>query len=683
LADPGRLLDGLNDAQRAAVTTVSGPLAIVAGAGSGKTRVVSHRAGYAVAIGAVDERQVLLLAFTEKAAAEMAERVRGLGLSRVSARTFHSAALAQLRYFWPLRRGGAPLPDVMADKWRIVAPLARALPGGYRFTPSKDLMDEIEWARSRGLTPQTYEQGSGDRQPPIPMNLFVRLFRDYERAKVRRGLIDFDDILAHTIDLLETDGEAAQTVHSRYSWFTVDEYQDTTPSQAHLLELWLGDRRDLCVVGDEHQTIYGFAGASPEHLRGFSARYPDARVIDLLVNYRSSPQILRLADRLLASAGEARRLVATQPDGPEPSIRVLADGEAEVVFVVDQVRHLLDGGVAPCEIAILVRLNAQVEPFEAAFRRAGIPFRVRGQGFFERHEVRMALRSLERLPPRLEGRALVEAVLMAWREQLGFDPDTQPEGREARERAAALSSLLALVTQLATLPVTAASPSGTSRDAVLSELALRAGAEAQGEGDGVELLTLHRAKGLEWDAVLIPSLEEGLLPVSHVADDDDEGLAEERRLLYVGITRARRYLALSWARHRPSATGKPQMRTMSRFLRPLGGIATGARGGLADPVRVRTTASAGRRALAVTPLDADATLLDSLRAWRRERAVADAVPAYVVATDATLRAIAERLPRDERDLLAVPGIGPARAARYGDQILAIVGGQTARGRDGS
>jgi DNA helicase-2/ATP-dependent DNA helicase PcrA len=171
--------------------------------------------------------------------------------------------------------------------------------------------------------------------------------------------------------------------------------------------------------------------------------------------------------------------------------------------------------------------------------------------------------------------------------------------------------------------------------------------------------------------------------VSHVADDDDEGLAEERRLLYVGITRARRYLALSWARHRPSATGKPQVRTMSRFLRPLGGIATGERGGLADPVRVRTTASAGRRALAVTPLDADATLLDSLRAWRRERAVADAVPAYVVATDATLRAIAERLPRDERDLLAVPGIGPARAARYGDQILAIVGGQTARGRDGS
>ena len=272
--DPEPILEGLNDAQREAVSTVSGPLAIVAGAGSGKTRVVSHRAAYAVATGVVQERQILLVTFTEKAATEMAERVRGLGLARVTARTFHSAALAQLRYFWPLRHDGAPLPEVMADKWRIVAPLARALPGGYRFTPSKDLMDEIEWAKSRRLTPQTYEQGCGDRQPPIPMNLFVRLFRDYERSKGRRGLIDFDDILGQTVDLLETDEDAAQAVRARYSWFTVDEYQDTTPLQARLLELWLGERRDICVVGDEDQTIYTFAGATPEHLRGFAATLP-------------------------------------------------------------------------------------------------------------------------------------------------------------------------------------------------------------------------------------------------------------------------------------------------------------------------------------------------------------------------------------------------------------------------
>jgi DNA helicase-2/ATP-dependent DNA helicase PcrA len=678
VVDPGRILEGLNDAQREAVTTVSGPLAIVAGAGSGKTRVVSHRAAYAVATGAVAERQILLVTFTEKAASEMAERVRGLGLAGVTARTFHSAALAQLRYFWPTRHEGAPLPEVMADKWRIVSPLARALPGGYRFTPSKDLMDEIEWAKSRRLTPQTYELGSGARQPPIPMNLFVRLFRDYERGKGRRGLIDFDDILGLTTDLLEGDREAAQTVRSRYSWFTVDEYQDTTPLQARLLELWLGDRRDICVVGDEDQTIYTFAGASPEHLQGFAERHPGSRVIDLLENYRSSPQVLSLANRLLASAGGVKRLMATLPDGPEPIIRTVGDGEAEVTFIVERVRTLLVEGVPAREMAVLVRLNAQVEPFETAFMRAGIRYQVRGQRFFERREVRTAVRALEHLPEESAGEDLVAAAREAWRDQLGFDPDEELVGREARERHAALSTLLAIVTELAG-PVEGSSPGDRSRDAVLAELAGRAEGEAQGDADGVELLTLHRAKGLEWEAVFIPSLEEGLLPVSQ-AGDDQEALAEERRLLYVGITRARRHLTLSWARQRPSATGRPQTRTMSRFLRSLGGSATrmapdrgNGSGG------ARAARSTGGHPSTIAPDGADAALLDALRAWRRQRSAHDAVPAYVVATDATLAAIAVRRPRSERDLLSVPGIGPAKVAKYGVEILAIVEGRAQAG----
>ncbi len=339
---------------------MSGPLAIIAGAGSGKTRVVSHRAAYAVASGVVDERHILLVTFTEKAATEMAERVRALGLGRVTARTFHSAALAQLRHFWPLRHDGAPLPEVVADKWRLVAPLARSLPGGYRFTPARDLIDEIEWAKGRRLTPSTYEEGAGSRPLPIPVDLFVRLFRDYERAKQRRGLIDFDDILLLTVDLLEQDPEAAASVHARYAWFTVDEYQDTTPLQARLLELWLGDRRDLCVVGDEDQTIYTFAGATPEHLVGFAGRYADAAVVPLLENYRSSPQVLRLANDLLASAGRPKRLIATRPDGPEPIVRSFRDGDAEAAFLVDRVRQLLDEGVSGPQIAVLVRLNAQI-----------------------------------------------------------------------------------------------------------------------------------------------------------------------------------------------------------------------------------------------------------------------------------------------------------------------------------
>ncbi len=671
MVDPERILAGLNDAQREAVTTVSGPLAIVAGAGSGKTRVVSHRAAYAVATGVVPERQILLVTFTEKAASEMAERVRGLGLARVTARTFHSAALAQLRHFWPTRHEGAPLPEVMADKWRIVSPLARALPGGYRFTPSKDLMDEIEWAKSRRLTPPTYEPGSGDRQPPIPMNLFVRLFRDYERGKGRRGLIDFDDILGLTVDLLEADGQAAQTVRSRYSWFTVDEYQDTTPLQARLLELWLGDRRDLCVVGDEDQTIYTFAGATPEHLRGFTARHPGARVIDLLENYRSSPQVLSLANRLLASAGVAKRLVATVPDGPDPTIRTATDGEAEVAFIVERALELLAHGVPAREIAVLVRLNAQVESFEAAFTRAGIPYRVRGQRFFERREVRTAVRALERLPEELVGESLVAAAREAWRDQLGFDPDEEPEGREARERHAALSTLLAIVTELAG-PVAGGSPGGEGRDAVLAELAGRAEGEAQGDADGVELLTLHRAKGLEWDAVFIPSLEEGLLPVSQAGDDED-ALAEERRLLYVGITRARRHLALSWARQRLSATGRPQTRTMSRFLRPLGGAAQRSSVALPPrPAKVSTEHGSARDRLAVD----DALLFDALRAWRLERARSDKVSPFIVAYDSVLAEIAERRPQSDDELLAIRGMGPAKVAKFGVEMLSVVRGDS-------
>ena len=659
--DTEQILEGLNESQREAVTTVAGPVAIIAGAGSGKTRVVSHRAAYAVATGAVDEPAVLLVTFTEKAAREMAERVRGLGLGRVTARTFHSAALAQLRYFWPLRHDGAELPEVMADKWRIVSPLARALPGGYRFTPTKDLMDEIEWAKSRRLTPQTYEARAVGRTPPTTMDLFVRVFRDYERAKKRRGLIDFDDILSLTVDLLEEDEEAASSIRSRYSWFTVDEYQDTTPLQARLLELWLGERRDLCVVGDADQTIYSFAGATPEHLLGFERRFADAKVIALLENYRSSPQVLAVANKLLASTGVKKRLVATQSEGPEPLIRSFADEDAEVSAIVARVRELLSAGVAAREISVLLRLNAQAAPLEAAFTRSGIPYQVRGQRFFERREVKTAVRGLEGLSDEVLGAEYVTMVREAWADQLGFDPDDEPEGREARERHAALSTLLAIVTEAAEADV------GQGGDRVVSEVARRAESEAEGDADGVELLTLHRAKGLEWDAVFIPSLEEGLLPVSH-AGDDEEAMAEERRLLYVGITRARKHLVLSWAQLRRSPTGSFQRRTMSRFLRVL------EAGQAAATTASRTRKVAPQRGAARDRLDADgAILFDSLRAWRLERARADKVSPFIVAYDTVLAEIAERRPHSEDELLAIPGIGPGKVTKYGEEILRIVG----------
>ncbi len=663
MIDTGRILEGLNDEQRQAVQTTSGPVAIIAGAGSGKTRVVSHRTAYAVATGVVPENQVLLVTFTEKAAGEMAARVRGLGLGRVMARTFHSAALAQLRYFWPSRHDGADLPEVLADKWRIVAPLARSLPGGYRFTPTKDLMDEIEWAKSRRITPSTYQQLALGRTPPTTPDLFVRLFHDYERMKERRGLMDFDDILGLTVELLETDEEAAFAVRSRYSWFTVDEYQDTTPLQARLLELWLGDRDDICVVGDEDQTIYTFAGATPEHLMGFARRHPGAVVLPLLTNYRSSPQVLSFANNLLASTGSSKKLVATQEEGPEPTVAVYGSAAEEEAAIVARVKALIAEGAAADEIAVLLRLNAQTAGFEAAFAREGIAYQLRGKRFFERREVQAAIRALERVPDDIEGEELMAAVRAVWDRQLGFDPDDEPEGREGRERHATLSTLLTIVSGLAL------SEDGADRDDVVASLSERASREQADDAGGVELLTLHRAKGLEWDAVFIPMLEEGSLPVSQAGDDED-ALAEERRLLYVGITRARRRLALSWARQRLSTKGSPQNRKPSRFLSALGvsGPAIVPASASRPGPRERQPAGAARARLGAD----DQVLFDALRAWRLEKAREEKVSPFIVAYDTVIAEIAERRPQTEAELLTVAGIGPGKVEKYGEDILSIV-----------
>jgi len=667
MTDPARLLEDLNDAQRAAVLAVSGPVVILAGAGTGKTRVISRRAAYAIATGAVAASDVLVVTFTDKAAGEMAARLASLGRPGVTARTFHAHALSQLSYFWPSHHDGAPMPEILASKIPIVGRLARALPGGYRFTTAKDLADEIEWAKSRRITPATYAtslDGAGPRVPPIPVELFARLYADYERAKTRAGRIDFDDMLTGTVELLESDDAARAVVQSRKRWISVDEYQDTNPLQERLLELWLGERTDLCVVGDPDQTIYTFTGASSDFLTGFVRTHPGATVVALTENYRSTPQVLEFANRAIGRAGGSSALRPTRDDGPPPTVRHYPDGHAEAVAVALGAKRLIADGVEPVEIAVLTRINAQLATIEAALTTAGVPYQVRGQRFYERREVRDAVELVRRGALADRGPALIDALRALWARELGYGDEALLEGAEGRERAASLDTLLEIG-----LDLLEASPD-LDAERLLEDLAARATAERAGAVAGVNLLTYHRAKGLEWDAVFLPMLEEGSLPISH-ALNDPVGLQEERRLLYVGITRARVHLALSWAENRANPNGSVGRKKPSRFLDAL------------EPAGAPRVRSAARRvttlpdAFAVPLTPTGEGVLADLKSWRTARARQDAVPAYVVAHDSTLEAIADARPSSLPALRRVKGMGPARLEKYGDEILAI----TARARD--
>jgi ATP-dependent DNA helicase UvrD/PcrA len=661
--DPARLLADLDPEQEAAVRATTGPVAIHAGAGTGKTRVISRRTAYAIATDAVPADQVLVVTFTDKAATEMVERLRVLGLPGVTARTFHAHALSQLRHFWPARHEGAPMPSILDERGLLVYRLARQLPGNYRFTPSKDIADEIGWAKARRITPRTYEQEAAKarREPSIPIDLFVRVFGDYEQAKALANRLDFDDLLTETVELLETDPEAAEIIRARKRWFSVDEYQDTNPLQQQLLELWLGERDDLCVVGDEDQTIYTFTGATSDYLTSFVERHPGATEITLSRNYRSTPEILLLANRLLAAEGRSKELVATLPSGPTPTIERQRDGDTELTYLVSTIRRLIGEGTLPAQIAILVRTNAQIPPLEAALTKARLPFQVRGQRFFERTEIRDAIRLLRRLPDGVKGSQLLAAFDSALRRELGFEDDAAGRGAEARERTASLALLL----QITGEAVGARNDIG--RDALIAEFEARAATEAEGSADGVNLLTLHRAKGLEWDAVLLPQLEDGTLPIKQA--ESEEELAEERRLLYVGLTRARRYLALSWAERRHGTGDRDSRRHPSQFL-----VALRDR-----PARSEVDAS-GRHVtnLPSAPMSAGRRLRDvndplmaALVAWRLTTARSDGVPAYVVATDALLAEIVDQRPTTIPALRRVKGMGPSRLARYGAELLEI------------
>lgn len=566
---PESLLAGLDDQQRVAAEALIGPVCMLAGAGTGKTRAITHRIAYGVSTGAYAPNRVMALTFTSRAAAELRGRLRQLGAGGVAARTFHAAALSQLNFFWPHVVGGQA-PRILDGKGRLLGHAAEAVKLKLDTATLRDLAAEIEWRKTSGLSIEQYAAGIARRSLPgrLDVDQVVAMQETYERLKDDRKQIDFEDVLLGMAGMIESEPSVAMQVREQYRFFVVDEYQDVSPLQHDLLALWLGDRRDLCVVGDASQTIYSFAGARSDYLLNFPKHYEDATVVRLEQNYRSTPSIVAAANQLMRGRPGALSLhAAASETGTEPIEREYATDLAEARGVAQHVLELIEAGTRPENIAVLYRVNVQAAVVETALGDVGVSYQIRGsKRFFDLPEVKQAVMSLRAASVSIMGEPLFKSVSDVLR-SLGWS-QTAPESQGAvRDRWESLNAIMGLVDQAAP---------GTTFRQFTDELMERQAGQHEPTVSAVTLATLHSAKGLEWDAVFLIGLCEGLVPISYAASV--EQIDEERRLLYVGITRARRRLALSWA-----ASGLQQRspRVRSRFLAEIGirtARAAGARG---------------------------------------------------------------------------------------------------------
>ncbi|MDO8108302.1 ATP-dependent DNA helicase UvrD2 [Isoptericola sp. b441] len=659
------LLEPLDPEQREVALALRGPVCVLAGAGTGKTRAITHRIAYGVRTGTYPPASVLAVTFTARAAGEMRTRLRDLGVVGVQARTFHAAALRQLSYFWPRVVGGAP-PRILEHKAQAVAEAGQRLGLRLDRLAVRDLASEVEWSKASLVPADDYVAAADATDRPLPAGLdrtaVAKLISAYEEVKDARAVIDFEDVLTLLGHMIESRQDVAEQVRGQYRHFVVDEYQDVSPAQQYLLDQWLGSRHELCVVGDPNQTIYSFAGATPHHLLTFTERHPGAAVVRLVRDYRSTPQVVDLANRVLgrrARQVSGLELIAQRPPGPAVTIEDYRDDEEEAAGVVARIGRLVASGVPAREIAVLYRTNGQSEVFEQALADVGIGYLVRGgERFFARREVRDALVLLRGAARSMSDVPLGEAV----RDVLagaGWSPEPPAARGAVRERWDSLQALVGLADELEANGPTrrlADAPDGPGAEGaqratlvdLVAELDDRAAAQHAPAVDGVTLASLHAAKGLEWDAVFLTGLSDGLVPISLA--ESRAAVAEERRLLYVGITRAREHLHLSWARSR---TGGRSSRERTPFL---AGVL-------------------GDGHASSEPEQADPELVEALRTWRDRIALESERAPHNVLPDATLTRVALARPGTRAELARVPGVGPVTIDGFGDAILAVVAGQ--------
>ena len=660
--DPDRLLDGLDPAQRRAVTSPSQPLAILAGAGSGKTRVLTRRIAYRCLTGSADARHVLALTFTRKAASELDSRLAKFGFRDLPATgTFHALAYAQLRVEWA--GSGVAAPVILDRKGRI---LARVLGSTTKVTPA-ELEAEIEWAKARLVTPPNYAEAAAvaGRRPGVDLDRIAAWFAAYEAVKSSRGLVDFDDLLIRCTRAIGDDPSFARAQRWRFRHLFVDEYQDVNPLQERLLAAWLGDRPDLCVVGDANQAIYGWNGADARYLERFGERHPHGEVIELTDNYRSTPQVLAVAATVLAGgSAKARPQTAHRPDGPIPVVVGYKSDTDEAHAIARAVRDHSGSGHPWSAQAVLVRTNAQIPLIEQALRRAGVPCRTRGaRAFLDDPHVKDVLTRFGRMREPLATTIsdLDGAIATSLRDDPTAPPDgPSPDTAEGR-RLIALSQVVALARELLAVDQTARTDGfeGWLRT-VLTD-------DGPSATDAVTICSFHAAKGLEWEVVHLAGIEAGLVPITHARTP--EAQAEERRLFYVAVTRATNVLRCSWAARR-SFGSDPVDRTASPYLAWVR-EAAGRLGQLEAPADPGETISHSRATLARLG-EERSTLADSLRRWRANQARAAAVFPTVVLSDRAVDAIVRSRPATLDELTALAGIGPMTVRRHGDELIRLV-----------
>lgn len=684
------ILSDLNKEQRLAADRVSGPVCILAGAGSGKTTTITRRIANQVLSRAFRPEEILAVTFTDKAANEMRSRLRRLGVEGVRASTFHSAAFAQLRSL-----SSEQPAQLLPSKAQALRQIANSLPKPYRFRPAGDLATEVEWCRNRRIRPDQYLNALSGHEPPIPADLMAGVFRRFEEGKRSRGLIDFEDLLELTIDMYERDEDAAERFRAKYRAFTVDEYQDVNLLQESLLRLWLGGRDEVCVVGDDYQSVYGFTGATPTYLLEMPRRFPRTLVARLEQNYRSTPEVLAVANRLVPRLGGAEKVLHSRRDaGPDPEIKALRNEASEVDFVLGEIRKLRDQDVPYEEIAILHRTNFRSDDYEEALAGAGIPFQLPNAAFLSRQTFRqMRSQLVRKQSPDVAATVRAMALRVGYLEEL---PDGLGEQEITRQ------SDLARAVRLAEEFDGAGTCAG-----FVADVEARFGRD--GEGRGVNLLTYHRSKGLEFEAVFLPRLQDGELPFKR--SRSSEAVAEERRLFYVGITRAKSRLYITWVAdqknrpspflreigavsERPKISGPRQPAARrERGLEAAVGVRVDLPGGysgeivLLDDEAARVKLDGGPTMTVrfgdhvtvegkTVPLEAPRAehqqVIDLLKEWRSRRSREDAVPAYVVLHDSTLEDIADRKPQTLTQLSGISGIGPAKVERYGEELLQLL-----------